>query len=398
MCGRGLLVLAAVLGTSAAQAAQVFYQPLASLGVENDSNLDMDPGGSKAVQGYLADVATVVGIDTPEWSTLLRPRLVYRIYPKSSVDDRLETYLDLSSSYKTQRSIASLAASYQHLDEINAQFAPPTFNDIVPNQPAPTNSRVATGATQDTAFLSPKYVYSFTPTIGAGVSGNYEDVRYSPSDGSSHQNFDYYQGRAFLNYALNFTSTLTFGGMGSKFQTKEVDSQATGSGALVDLTTLWTPLLTTVEELNYQHTKLDSSFPSPIDASVNKIGGFVDVSYKTELDRFRLVARRSIAPSGGAAVYTTDRLQLQCDRTLTARFAITGAVSYIHTRGLTQGLSGEDSRYAQALVEAHYDLTRYLFLQGGYQYAYQRYRADPTSAENNRVYVEIGYKGLAPQR
>jgi len=117
--------------------------------------------------------------------------------------------------------------------------------------------------------------------------------------------------------------------MGSKFQTKEVDSQATGSGALVDLTTLWTPLLTTVEELNYQHTKLDSSFPSPIDASVNKIGGFVDVSYKTELDRFRLVARRSIAPSGGAAVYTTDRLQLQCDRTLTARFAITGAVSYL---------------------------------------------------------------------
>ena len=105
MCGRGLLVLAAVLGTSAAQAAQVFYQPLASLGVENDSNLDMDPGGSKAVQGYLADVATVVGIDTPEWSTLLRPRLVYRSYPKSSVDDRLETY----------------PVSYTHLDVYKRQ-------------------------------------------------------------------------------------------------------------------------------------------------------------------------------------------------------------------------------------------------------------------------------------
>jgi hypothetical protein len=398
MFGRGLVVSAAVLGAAAAPAAQVFYQPLATLGVENDSNLDMDPGGHQQVQGYLADVATVVGIDTPEWSTLLRPRVVYRRYPESSVDDRIETYLDLNSTYKTQRGIASLSGSYQHLDEINAQFAPPTFNDIVPNQPTPDNSRAATGATQDTAFLSPKYVYSFTPTIGGGVSANYEDVRYSPSDGTSHQNFDYYQGRAFLNYALNPTSTLTFGGLGSRFETKSVDSRATGSGALVDLTTMWTPLLTTVEELNYQRTKLDSTFPTPIDEAVNKVGGFVDVSYKTELDRFRLVARRSIAPSGGAAVYTTDRLQFQYDRTLTARFAMTGAVAYVHTRGLTEGLSGQDSRYAQALVEVHYDLTRYFFLQGGYQYAYQRYQVDPMSAGNNRVYLEIGYKGIAPQR
>lgn len=398
MFGRGLLIVAAVLGASVAAAAQVFYQPVASVGVESDSNLDMDPGGNKQVQGYLADVATVFGIDTPAWSTLLRPRLVYRSYPKNSVDDRLETYLDLSSTYKTQRSSTSLAASYQHLDQFNAQFAPPTFNDIVPNQPAPADSRAATGATQNTAFLSPRYVYSFTPTIGAGVSGNYEDVRYSPADVSSHQNFNYYQGRAFLNYALNPTSTLTFGGLGSKFKTKDVNSQATGSGALLDLNTLWTPLLTTTEELNYQHTKLDSTFPNRIDASVNKVGGFVDASYKTELDRFRLVARRSISPSGGAAVYTSDRLQFQYDRTFTARWTVTGAVSYIHTRGLTEAQSGQDSRYAQALVEAHYDLTRYFFLQGGYQYAYQRYRTDPTSADNNRVYLEIGYKGIAPQR
>jgi hypothetical protein len=396
--GRGLVFIASVASATSALAVEVYYQPVATLTVENDSNLDLDPGVHQQVQGYLADLATIVGIDTPDWTTVLRPRLIYRDYPEASYNDRLEAYLDFNSNYKTQRSTTTVSGSFQHLDEFNADFVPATFNDINPQQPVPTTGRVTTGATQDVAFLSPKYVYNFTPTIGGGVSGNYQYVKYSPSDNRSHLNFDYVSGRAFLNYSVTQRSTLTFGGFGSQFETKDIHSVATGSGGLVDLNTSWTPLFSTTEELLYQHTSLDSVIPRPIVGSVNKLGGSVDAAYKTETERFRLIARRSIAPSGGGSVYTTDRLQFQYDRSLTARFSVTGAISAIKTHGLTTGLEGEDRKYAQGLVEAHYFLTARWFVQGGYQYAWQKYVVDPDSASNNRVYIQFGYQGLGQQR
>jgi len=391
-------VLLAAACATPALAVEVYYQPVVSLSAEEDSNLDLDPGVHQQVQGYTADVGTIVGIDTPDSTTTFRPRIVYRDYPEDSADDRAEAYLDFNSQLKTQRSAATLSGSLQHLEEFNAQFAPPTFNDINPAQPTPGNGRVVNGATQDVGLLAPKYVYSFTPVMSGGASGTYQYVKFSPTDDNGHLNFDYYTGRAFLNYSLTERTQLTFGALGSHFSTRDVHSESSGQGALADLTTSWTPLLLTVAEVTFQHTSLDSDIPKPIDYTVNKMGGSIDTSYKTELDRFRLIARRSILPSGGGAVYTTDRLQFQYDHTFTPRFAMTGAVSVIKTHGLTYTLDSDDRKFDQALVEAHYALTRYFFLQGGYQYSWQRYQQDTDSANNNRVYIQIGYKGLGQER
>jgi hypothetical protein len=396
--GRSLLFAAATLLTESALAAEVYYQPVVTLSAETDSNLDLDIGKQPETQGYIADLSTIIGIDTPDSTTTIRPRIVYREYPQDSGDDRLEGYLDFSSAYKSQRSNASISGSLQHLDEFNAEFTEALFNDINPVQPGADTGRTVVGSTRDTAIVSPKYVYSFSPTVGAGVSGQYQITTYSPSDDTSHLNFDYYQGRAFLNWDSTQRSQWAFGGFGSKFQTKDVFSEATGSGALVDLTTTWTPLLTSTAELLFQHTSIDTAIPTPFNTSVNKIAGSIDVAYKTELDRFRLIARHSISPSGGGGLYTVDRLQFQYDRTFTTRFSMTGAVVGIRTRGLTANLSEDDRNYAQAIIEAHYMLTRRFFLQGGYQYAWQKYQDNTDSAANNRVYIQIGYQGLGQQR
>jgi hypothetical protein len=43
-------------------------------------------------------------------------------------------------------------------------------------------------------------------------------------------------------------------------------------------------------------------------------------------------------------------------------------------------------------------MTRYFFVQGGYQYSWQKYVSETVSADNNRVYVQFGYVGLGQQR
>ncbi len=46
-------------------AAQFYVQPTVTLGAENDSNLDLDPGSNSSVQGYLANAGALFGIATP---------------------------------------------------------------------------------------------------------------------------------------------------------------------------------------------------------------------------------------------------------------------------------------------------------------------------------------------
>lgn len=396
--GGAILLATSGVGATSATAAEVYYQPMVTLSAETNSNIDLDRGKQPQVQGYLADVSTNIGIDTPDSTTTIRPRAVYRYYPKDPGDDRLEGYLDFISSYRTQRSITSIAGTVLHVDEFNAEFTTATFNDVNPNQPPADTGRTVVGATRDSAVLSPKFVYSLSPTFGAGASGQYQIVNYSPSDNTSHRNFDYYQARAFLNWAASQRSEWTLGGLGSKFETRNVFSQATGSGAFLGLNSNWTPLLTSNVELFYQRTRVDTDIPTPSRAEVDRLGGSFDLSYKTGLDRFHFIARRSVAPSGGGGVYTTNRVQFQYDRAFTARFSMTGAVVGIRTHGLTPNLAGDDRKYAQTLIEAHWFLTSRLFLQSGYQYVWQKYQNDPESAANNRIYLQIGYQGLGQQR
>jgi hypothetical protein len=388
---------AAVLATPSS-AAEVYYQPIALISAENNSNVDLDLGKQPQVQGYVADVATIVGIDTPDSTTIFRPRVVYRDYPKDSGDDRFEGYLDFNSTWRTQRSNANLQGSYQHLDEFNAEHTLAFFDDITAAQPAPDTGRTVVGASRDSALLAPKYIYSFTPIISGGVSGDYQRVTYSPSDDTSHLNFDFYQARAFATYSASPRFDWSLGGFGSQFKTTAVDSRATGSGAVADFSANWTPLLSTNAELQYQHTDINTVIPTPLKSQLNTVVGSVDFGYKSELDRFRLIAKRSISPSGAGAVYTLDNIQFQYDRDVTERFSVTAAVIGVRTHGLTANLAGDDRKYAQSIIEAHYNLTRRFFVQGGYQYSWQRYQLDPDSASNNRIYIEFGYKGLGKQR
>jgi hypothetical protein len=395
--GLGLLGAAAGLAAPQTFAAEFYIQPIATLSAETDSNLDLDPGFRQQVQGYLADIATIIGIATKDSNTLIKPRITYRYYPQDSLDDRAEGYLDFNTEYRTQRSTASLAGSYEHQDEFNAELTQANFNDVNLAQPPPDTGKVTLGATRDSAIFLPKYTYSLAPTIGVGVSGQFQTVSYSSSD-INHSGFDYYLGRAFVAWTFSQRSDVTFGAFGSKYDATHVDSQATGSGATADLNTNWTPLLSTKFSLVFQHTNVNGTYPTVLDTTVNEVGGTAAVAYKTETDQFRLNVGRTISPSGGGAIYTVDRAQFEYDRNLTARLSMTGAIVGLKTHGLTSNIVGDDRKYAQGALTARWLMTRTWFVEGGYQYAWQKYQFEPESGANNRFYIQVGYQGLGLQR
>ncbi len=394
------LAAGSALAANGVFAAETYIQPSAALTIENNTNLDLEPGVStQNIQGYAAKLAALFGIATPNSDSTIRPRLEYRDYPSDSQDNRLEAYLDFISNYRGVRSNASIVGVVEHRDDINAELSSALFDEITPTQPtAPQTGQAVRGETRDSLLLLPKYIYDFTPVIGAGVSGIVQGVRYSPSDDVAHIDFNYYEAEGFVSWNYSPRSALSFGGFGSKYDATHVDSTATGAGTKINWTTNWTPLLSTDANVVYQHTKIDQTLPSLVHTDVNAWGATFNAVYKAQTSQYRLNFGRIITPSGAGAVYLNDQLQFQYTRDLTERFAFTGALIALHNHVIPANTGGYDRDYGQAVVEFKWMWTRTLYLLGGYQYAYQKFKTNPDSASNNRVYITLGYLGLPRQR
>jgi hypothetical protein len=388
----------ALLGAVAAHAAEVFVQPSGYVGAESNSNLDLTPGGQPEVNGYLANLASLIGIATPNSSTTIKPRVDYRNYPDDAGDNRVEEFLDFNSFYKAQRSTASISGTLEHRDEATAELNQATYDEVNPNQPtAPQTGHIVNGATRDSAYILPSYTYSLAPRLAVGVQGLYQKVNYSPNDDARYVDFDYYQGKAYLVWTLNQKSDLTFGGYGNKYNATRFDSKATAEGGSVDFNTTWTPLFSTRASVVLQRSDIESGIPPLFNGTVNTWGGDLTAIYKAVTQQFRADLSRLITPSGGGSVYVNNQLQFEYDRTLTQRLSLTAAALLLRNRAVTAEVSGNGRDYVRTVVEAKWMMTQTWFIQGGYQYTSQKYQIAPDGAANNRLYLRFGYQGLNRQ-
>ncbi len=394
----GVLCTASVMLAAPTLAAQYYVQPSGWLTVENDSNLDLDPYASnQSVQGYLANAGALFGIATPVWETTARAQLEYRDYPKDTADNRLEGYLDFRSDYHTPLSHAAMSGTVDRRDDFNAEFSSAYFDEINPVQPTnPSTGRAVTGETQTMVLLQPSYSYQFSPLINGGVSGIYQKVNYSPTF-LDHSDFDYYEGSADLAWKYSQKSELSFSGFGSKYSSTQIDSTATGGGATVGLNTNWTPLLSTQASASYQHTNVNQTTAPVVKAGVNTWGGSAGAVYKAQIEQYRVILSRFVTPSGGGGVFVNDQAQFQYTRQLSERLAFTGAMIWIKTRQLPTDISGLDRTYDQAALDVKWMVRPTWFVQGGYQYSWQKLTQLP-EASNNRIFIRVGYQGLPPQR
>jgi hypothetical protein len=93
-----------------------------------------------------------------------------------------------------------------------------------------------------------------------------------------------------------------------------------------------------------------------------------------------------------------NRLQLEYDRNVSSRLSFMGALVGLQVRALTADAQGDNRTYGQTVLDVKWMLAPTWFIQGGYQYTFQKYEYDPPSVANNRVYIRIGYQGLGQER
>ena len=402
---RRAVLPALLLGASVAPvlASEVYVQPIVSVEGQTSSHIDLSPDASahQQTQGYIADAAAVIGIATPRSDTTLKPRLQYQYYPDNADLDRLEAFLDFATQYTSQRSTFRMFGRFDHRDEINAERPVAAYSDtptVTATTPTTTETgRVRVGATRDNLLLIPTYTFRVTPTTSLGASGTLQTTNYSPDDASSHVDYNYYQGRGFVNWSLSQRTEFALGGYMSKYDAKNIDSQSTSYGASGDFDFNWTALFSSHLSVVYQRTDIEQTQPSIFKGNTNAWGATIDTAYKSQTSQVRFTLGRVITPSGGGGLYGSDEARIQYNKELSERWQVTTAARYLHNRAISSNISGNDRNYTQGSVYLRWMATRTLFVEGGYEYSWQKYQSDITSADDNTFVLRFGYRGLQRQ-
>jgi hypothetical protein len=400
---RRRLALAAMSGASlfaaAAGAADIYYQPIVSLSTNANTNIDLVPTNRTFAEGYYADAASIVGIATPTSETTLMPRLLYNYYPTQSELNRLEGFLNLNSRVSWRRDRFTISGFFDHRDDLNAQTPGADFNPVTPGvgTTTPTTGHIQLGTTRNYLILDPTYSHFVTPLSSVGLSGEYQRMDYSPSDGSGHVDFNYYLGRAFYSWTHDLRTNVSIGAFGSKYVASNIDSHSNSAGLTGDLGYSWTQAIHSDLSLSYQQTKLDETDPRTFHITSRPWAASVTTVYTGQIDSYRLIVGRTIGPSSAGGLYSTDQIRGQYDRNLTQRLHFTGAIRYFRDRTV-EGIVGNDTRnYLSSNVKLQWMLTRTIFISGAYTYVWQKYQADPSGADASIVNLTIGYRGIERQ-
>jgi hypothetical protein len=391
-------LVAAMAGTWAS-AAEIYYQPIVTLSSAYNTNVDLEPTNGQGATGYFADAATTIGIATLRSDTTLQPRLLYNYYPSVARRNRLEAFLSGNTHYNWQRDKFDLVGFFDHRDDVNAEQPGAQVDAVNPgvDPTTGTTGRTQLGVIRNYLLLDPTYTHLLSPLSSIGFAAEYQGMRYSPSDQSSHTDFNYYRGRLFYSKTLNLRTGISVGVFGDRYGSTSIDSHSNSGGVQLDGGYNWTETIHSSLTLLYQRTKFEETDPKVFSQTSNTWGATFGTVYKGQLSSYRFNIGRTIYPGSAGGLYTTDQVRAQYDRDFTQRLHFTGAVRFFRDRTTVSVLNSNTRNYLTGNLSVKYMMTPRLFVAGAYTYINQKYHSEIDSAEANVIMLSFGYTGLQRQ-
>jgi hypothetical protein len=144
----------------------------------------------------------------------------------------------------------------------------------------------------------------------------------------------------------------------------------------------------------YERNDTTDFVPVTVEESTTGWGGTVSAYRKGEVSAWRVSAGRTFIPTGAGGKTESDQLRLQYDRDLTQRLTFTGAGRYESRNSLSTGGQGDDRDYARADLALRWMMAPTWYLAGGYSYIWQDRESAAGDADNNKIFVSVGYRGL----
>ena len=387
------LALAFLAGTS--EAADTFVQPRAELRVEFHDNIDLDPDPPSDAETYggVLDAAALIGVDTPRSESSIRPHARLQKFADREFEP-LELGLDLRSRYRSERSDFLLTGRYDRRDSFFADQADAEFDPVNPDDPTTPESGSSGGDdSRQRLNFAPSYTYRLSERWSAGGELFYEGVRYSDQAVQDRVDYDYGRADLFASGSLDPNSNLRFGGYVSQYDAKEGLNETDAYGGVIGYTHRWSETSGIDAEVSFEEDDITYD-PVPVAESVSTWGGSMTAYREGEVSRWRATVGRWSTPTGRGGKSESDQLRVQYDRDITQRLGFMGAARYVRDRSIGEVGQIGDRDYLRGELAMRWMMSRTTYLRGGYRYTWQDRERDTSDAQDNQIFLAIGYEGL----
>jgi hypothetical protein len=396
----GALALSGAASVPPAHAAQTHWQPRFEAGVEQNTNrnLAVDPDQEADVTGYSATAELLYSYVTPRTETRVQPRLRIQNYPDQDDADRSEQFLDFSTVHQaTERTGYELVARYSREDAFRTELGGAEFDDFDPDDPTEgAEGAAVTGAdTRTRAQLRPGFSHKFSELTGVAVSGLAETVRYK-SDFADREDFDYFELRTLLTRQHTPRTTWLGGPMVARYETRDGNNQTDDYGFELAVRHQLSELASVGAGTFVRRSDIEIVREAEIGTETQTNYGFdVNLLRRTEQGRLRLSAGRSLRPTSGGAMATTDEFRAQYDHDYSARVSMRMAVRALSQESVGAFAGrGSDRDYARAELSLTRMMTPTVFIRFRYDYTWRDVARDEGSANNHLFFAGLGYRGL----
>ena len=396
--------LLAISAPGMASAANYQVQPNAEMSAETHTNRSLEPEGPELDEStYRAEVGVLLGISTPRSSTTVQPRLRFQYSPDRDDQQHLDGFLDFSSNYSSERSRFRVFGRYEHQDLADAELAGAGFDDADPEDPtSPETGRVTVGQSVDRAQIRPDYIYSISERFGIGARGQYEIARYDKADEQIFRNedYDYALGEGYVAYVVSPKTDVALGVYASTYEARELSTTTDAIGVSFDVRHRWTESFQTSLELAYERDdfeELDIQVPNApvvLEDSGSSWSALLTGVWKGEISSVRFTGGRLLSPGGEGVKKESDQIRIQYHRELGPRLGFDAAGRYNEERPLRLSTEENFRQYARGELTVDWLMTQRWYLTGGYRYTWQKYRSDPSDADDHAFFISVGYRGL----
>lgn len=382
--------------------AQTYFVPKVDLSAEYHTDRELSRfSGSDATTGYIASLQAIMGKRTQRSDTEFRPRLRFQEYPDRSGVDPVDAFLDLSTNFRTEKSIYSLLASGSRQDTFNAEFGDASIDPDGPQTPPEHNDTgiVFVGNTRTEIELQPSMERALTERTRLNLTVDYDKVHYENTTRRARESYSLIYLTTTFKHELRPNTDIEIGPYISRYDSDETDGNRTdGAG----VTVAWNHQVSEVSGTKFgisgERNKIDDPLLTGGEKKQTNWGAELSGYRRGQVSRFDYGVGRYLAASGIGSKTRRDELRFQLSRSLTPRLSFLGAVRGGSEQRLGFADASRDRSYARAELSMRYALTQTIYVGGGYRYAWQKYKDTDLNADDNVGFVSLTYQGLDIRR
>ncbi|MEJ1964059.1 MAG: hypothetical protein WDO56_21960 [Gammaproteobacteria bacterium] len=383
-----------LLGAPLASAQAWIFDPRVELdGIYNDNyRLTPDKGSEIEVTGGAVDALVTARKETPSSLFEATPHIRSSYFPDATSEDSTDYYLDLNGLHRTQRTRSRILAQFAAESVVSSELPAADFPGVDLGQVTGGDAgRVSVRNRRQLYHVEPSIEFDWTERRHLTADVHYIKAAY---DNTEFEQVGYTDvgGGAGIGWDLSRRSTLSVRVLGSQFSPDDDSPDTTTEGLVAEWRTAPSAVTSFYVRLGANHSERDAS-GSGSDISTNSPNGGVGVAWTFQVTRIVIDALRSTSPSSQGAVVDRDELRFRLERDFSPRWTAGIALRGIRTDGV--GSSTDEVRerkYYTGRASFEWRMTRQVSLEGGYEYKWQEYQGDPTSAQSNGATLSVVYQ------